>query len=291
VWDHAAARSAAGEPTGFIPAKSGEPTMVKTAYRISETPPRADEAPVEETAITTTAAPHETKTGAPTTDHFDNDAAIGAKIENNAGHTNESKINPVERLMTLRDQVVDIKTLFAEMNKTYAVVKYGSKIVVASIIGKDVDFMTDEDFHKMFANLVVCKKTKHKDGTTTTQPIKVSKRWFEWEDRRYYLGRGVVFEPGGPPEIPNDTLNVWRGFGIVPKLGMWSLMSAHILNVVCSGQQKHFDYLIRWMSRLHFLVRKGQARVLSPAHLASSSENTSPISPTLTSSQAASMQA
>src|SRR5262249_49213191 len=66
--------------------------------------------------------------------------------------------------------------------------------------------------------------------------------------RRRYLGRGVVFEPGGPLEIPNDMLNLWRGFGIAPKPGGCSLLRAHIFNVVCSGDQKLFDYLIKWMA-------------------------------------------
>ena len=43
-------------------------------------------------------------------------------------------------------------------------------------------------------------------------------------------------------------LNLWRGFGVTPKPGDWSLMRSHILNVVCSGNQKHFDYLIRLMA-------------------------------------------
>jgi hypothetical protein len=39
-------------------------------------------------------------------------------------------------------------------------------------------------------------------------------------------------------------LNLWRGFGVAPKPGDWSLMRAHIFKVVCSGNQKNFDYLI-----------------------------------------------
>src|SRR5262249_35031966 len=148
----------------------------------------------------------------------------------------QGKLNPVAALMTLRDQGADINTLLAAMNQTYAVVKYGGQIVVAVIVNDDITFMKVEDFHKMFANLAV------------TGTVKLSKHWFEWEKRRQYLGRGVVFEPGGPLEIPNDMLNLWRGFGLVPKSGDWSLMHAHIFNVVCSGDQKLFDYLIKWMA-------------------------------------------
>lgn len=151
----------------------------------------------------------------------------------------EGGINPVAALMKLHGQGANIETLLAAMNKTYAVVKYGGKIVVANITGKDVDFMAEEDFHKMFANLAIYEGDK---------TIKVSRHWFNWKGRKQYLGRGVVFEPGGSLEIPNDMLNMWRGFGIAPKLGDWSLMCAHILNAVCSGNQKHFDYLIRLMA-------------------------------------------
>src|SRR5262249_15146755 len=103
---------------------------------------------------------------------------------------------------------------------------------------------TVEDFHKMFANLVA--EITEQDGEKYV--IKVSKHWFEWADRRQYLGRGVVFKPGGPLEVPNDMLNLWRGFGIVPAPGVWSLMSDHIFNVACSGRQDLFDYFNMWMA-------------------------------------------
>ncbi len=140
--------------------------------------------------------------------------------------------------MTLRGQGAGINVLLAAMNENHAVVKYGGQTVIATITGDDIGFMKMEDFHRMFANLVVFEP----------KLIKVSKRWFDWTDRRQYLGRGVVFEPGRPLEIPNDMLNLWRGFGVAPKPGDWSLMRDHILNVVCSGQQDDSDYLIKWMA-------------------------------------------
>ena len=92
--------------------------------------------------------------------------------------------------------------------------------MVATIIGNEIDFMKTNDFHKMFADLVVYEEVNDgQQGVPKKRAIKVSKRWFECKDRRQYLGRGVVFEPGGPPEIPNDMLNLWRGFGIDPKAG------------------------------------------------------------------------
>ena len=157
--------------------------------------------------------------------------------------TEERDSNPVATLMRLRDGGADINALLLVINQNFAVVKYGGQIVVACISGSDITFMKVEDFHKMFANLVVY--VEDGDGI---KKIRVSARWFEWKDRRQYLGRGVVFEPGGPLEITDDMLNLWRGFGVEPKQGDWSLMRAHILNVGCSGKQEHFDYLIKLMA-------------------------------------------
>ena len=78
--------------------------------------------------------------------------------------------------------------------------------------------------------------------------VEVSRLWFKWPGRRQYLDRGVVFEPGGPPDVADDMLNLWRGFGIEPKQGDWTLMRNHIFNIVCSQQKELFDYLIRWLA-------------------------------------------
>ncbi len=170
-------------------------------------------------------------------------------LDSIVGQVKEGRINPVAALMTLRDQGADLKQLLAAMNHTFAAVKYGGQVMIANIIGNEIEFMKTDDFHKLFANLVVYEEANDgQQGAPKKHAIKVSRRWFDWKGRRQYPGRGVVFEPGGPLEIPNDMLNLWRGFGIIPKPGDWLLMRAHILNVVCSGQQKHFDYLLQWMA-------------------------------------------
>jgi hypothetical protein len=158
-------------------------------------------------------------------------------------HTGESNGNPAVGLMSLRDGGADLSTILLSMNESFAVVKYGGQILVACISNRGIDFMKVEDFRKMFANCVI-----HVEVGNSKKTIRVSERWFEWKDRRQFTGRGVVFEPGGPLEIPNDMLNLWRGFDITPEPGIWSLMRGHILKVVCSGDQTLFDYLIQWMA-------------------------------------------
>jgi hypothetical protein len=150
-----------------------------------------------------------------------------------ARHPNASLKDMVERGATLPN-------LLTAMNKIYAVVKYGDQIVIATIVGKKVDFMGEREFHKMLSNQVV----QLADGRV----IKLSHRWFNWIYRRQYIGRGAVFEPGGPLELPGDMLNMFRGLAIDSAPGDWSLLRAHILDVLCAGRQQIFEYLIGWMA-------------------------------------------
>jgi hypothetical protein len=151
----------------------------------------------------------------------------------------EKNIPPVQAVMALHKQRVGTEALFAALNETYAVVRYGSQVLVASIIKDEIFTMKVEDFHKTFGNVLI----EHGNDY-----IEVSRAWFKWKGRRQYLGRGVVFEPGGPLDFPDDMLNLWRGFGLEPKQGDWSLMRNHIFAVVCSGRQRDFDYLLKWMA-------------------------------------------
>lgn len=138
------------------------------------------------------------------------------------------------------------------MNKRFAVVKYGGKTIIASIVAKELEFMKLEDFHNLLANLVLEQMVEIRDGKEISQKkrgtIVVSKRWMQWENRRQYAFRGVVFEPGGPLEVQYDMLNLWRGYGVEPKQGDWSSMREHIREVICSGNEEHYQYLIRWMA-------------------------------------------
>jgi hypothetical protein len=130
--------------------------------------------------------------------------------------------------------------ILSAMNKIFAVVKYGDGIVIANIVAKQLSFMSDQEFHKMLANLAYVNAR----GKET----KLSRLWFKWPFRRQYIGRGAVFEPGGQIEIPGEMINIFRGLAVEAAQGDWSLMQAHILNVLCSGRKELFDYLIGWMA-------------------------------------------
>jgi Family of unknown function (DUF5906) len=155
--------------------------------------------------------------------------------------------NPVAVLRGMLERGHDINNIAAAMNNNFAVVKYGGQIMVATIIGDDISFMKVDDFHKMLANLTV-RNLAVQPGTTPVRPVKLSKYWFDWQPRRQFCGRGVIFEPGRERQIAGDMFNLWRGFGVEPKQGDWSLMRNHIRDVICSGNEELFQYLIKWMA-------------------------------------------
>ena len=145
----------------------------------------------------------------------------------------------VEAILELHRSGLSREALFAAFNRTYAIVRYGNEMVIASIVADDIFFMKIQDFHRMFGNVLVMQGVKL---------IPVTQLWLKWHGRRHYLGRGVVFEPGGSLDVPHDMLNLWRDFGIKPAQGEWPLLRDHILKVVCSGNEQHYNYLIKWMA-------------------------------------------
>jgi hypothetical protein len=151
----------------------------------------------------------------------------------------EGKVDPVVAVRGLHKRRAGNEAMFAVLNASYAVVRYGGEIVIANIIRNDVILMKVENFHKMYANVRV---------RMGLDLVEVSKVWFRWRGRRQYFDRGIVFEPGGPLDAPDDMINLWRGFGIKPKEGDWSLLRSHILNVLCAGRQDLFEYVIKWMA-------------------------------------------
>ena len=151
----------------------------------------------------------------------------------------DEKIDPVVALKKLYRIGADNETMFSVLNKNYAVVKYGSEILVARIMDNDITVMKVHDFHNIFANVRVLEGRRF---------VGISRVWFSWRVGGSTCVAAYVFEPGGQLDIADDMLNLWRGFGIEPKQGDWLLLRNHLLNVVCSGNQTHFDYLIRWMA-------------------------------------------
>lgn len=64
---------------------------------------------------------------------------------------------------------------------------------------------------------------------------------------------GVEFNPNG---TSGNYLNLWDGPTIRPKAGLWPLIQAFLLLILCDGDQKAYDYLIRYLA--HALQRPSE---------------------------------
>jgi hypothetical protein len=71
----------------------------------------------------------------------------------------------------------------------------------------------------------------------------VADYWWNHRNRRQYAG--IVFDPES--QTP-DYYNLWTAFAVEPTAGDCQLYLAHIHDVVASGNDDIFDYLMAWMA-------------------------------------------
>ncbi len=136
--------------------------------------------------------------------------------------------------------------VIADLNRKHAVVMLGGKCVVMNetvepIFNRpDINFSSPADFKTRYANRRV--EVPSRKGSTLAP---ISKVWLESPKRRQY--EGIVFAPG--QDIPGF-YNLFRGLAVEPAKGDWSLMRNHIREVIASGNEKVYRYLINWKARL-----------------------------------------
>jgi hypothetical protein len=139
--------------------------------------------------------------------------------------------------------------VLAEMNAQHAVLtQEGGKVRVLCWEASDVDetrlvpvLQSFEDFRNRYLNQCVAVGTSDK-GTIYK---KLGHWWLEHRDRRQY--KGLRLMPGRPAEH-GGYLNLWRGWGVEPAPGDWSLMRAHIEQIVAQGNDEHASYILRWVA-------------------------------------------
>jgi hypothetical protein len=143
--------------------------------------------------------------------------------------------------------------LLAEMNKKYSIVRDGSKVNVLMFdvhtkkIGRHehtrqiATFLSFFDFRNLHSHRTVFVR----DAKNKIHAIPLGDWWLKNPKRKQYAG--IVFEPGGK-EVIGNRLNLWKGFGVAPIKGDWSLMKAHIKEVMCSSNAEYYTYVFNWLA-------------------------------------------
>ena len=135
-----------------------------------------------------------------------------------------------------------------EMNGRYAVVDDNGKTCVVYRTRDDTldrEYVVSSSFHD-FRNLYLHECVVFTANGKRSRDTK-AEIWLSHPDRRTYK-RGLRFLPG-VTECPEDVYNLWAGWSVEPRAGDWSLTKAHIKDVLCSGNQHRFEYLINWLAR------------------------------------------
>lgn len=136
-----------------------------------------------------------------------------------------------------------------ELNERHAVISvFGGKCVVVQEIWdptlKRYDLVKQSfgDFKNRYMNR---KVSLGSDSQGKEKFAPLGKWWLEHPDRRQYTN--IVFSPKG--EI-SDAYNLWRGFAYEAlPTGSCDLYLEHMKDVICSGNQTFFEYLLNWMAR------------------------------------------
>lgn len=143
----------------------------------------------------------------------------------------------------------DIEVLIDELNEKYAVAVIGGKTKVINMElsedpEDDISIMGLDDFKSFTMN----KKIVITGPDGKPKVIPKTQLWLS-DERRREFPRGLVFEPNAPREH-NGAYNMWRGWAVSPRPGDWSKLKRHLLEVVCSGDQFHYEWILDWMADL-----------------------------------------
>ncbi len=132
--------------------------------------------------------------------------------------------------------------VIAKLNESHAILPMGGKTV---ILNREIDpvmnkrvltFSTKADFELKYLN----KKVRdHGDE------VGWGEYWLNHPDRAEY--KGMVFQPG---ENEPGYLNLWQGWGIEPVAGDCANYLDFVHEVICSGDDDLYDYIMNWCAHL-----------------------------------------
>lgn len=133
-----------------------------------------------------------------------------------------------------------------KLNITFAIVTIGGKIRIIrekthvyDPVMPYYDLMGKDDFKTLLQNDVIW----YEDSKKRAKSISVADIWLAHENRRTYPD-GVGLFPDG--KVPPGYYNTWKGFSVKPRQGNCELLLNHIKEVICNGNENHYNWLLDW---------------------------------------------
>ena len=104
-----------------------------------------------------------------------------------------------------------------------------------------LDMLTVDAFKLVFEGRKVTIQSEDGDETKVALSKYLLKRLARYD--------GLAYAPGEGSVVGNH-MNLWRGFSVEPVEGDWSLMDAHIYEVIANGDKDVAKYIMRWLAWL-----------------------------------------
>jgi putative DNA primase/helicase len=134
------------------------------------------------------------------------------------------------------------------LNEKHAVLPIGGRVLVLNREWDPVQqkqlftFSAKSDFETRYCNRKVYDRGEE---------VGLGTHWLNHPGRAEY--DGMVFSPGA--EMPGY-LNLWSGWGVEPKPGSCWKYLGFVSEVICSGDESLFDYVVKWCA--HLVQRPGE---------------------------------
>lgn len=170
-----------------------------------------------------------------------NKQRAGGKARRQADRSNDNKKKPKKAVPP--DWLTPVQAI-AKLNRNFCVVQEGGKVRVLTSSEQQgritLDHLSFTDFRNLHMHQYV-HNGDDKNGNPILSPL--GNYWLRHSERKQYSR--VVFEPHDNTPQPG-TFNLWRGWGVEPKAGDWSLMQRHIRDVLAAGDLDHEEYILNF---------------------------------------------
>ena len=136
------------------------------------------------------------------------------------------------------EQVIfnDPSLLVDQINKDFALICVGSKVVYLHQRGSEFDLMNKQSCADLLAPYKLMINTKRVAGFGV---------WLESPERRRF--DGVVFDPDSTRD---RYFNLWKGLAVSPYKGDWSRFRDHLIQVICGNDPESAEWLFGWMAQM-----------------------------------------
>lgn len=160
---------------------------------------------------------------------------ISASVLDKGSGAERYALRQIERA---RDEVSDDPV--SAINREYFAATEGGRV---TYYREEADGSSTPMNAEAFGFELATRTVQYEDAKGNTREVPAIDVWKRSPRRRFYP-RGFVLDPTFTRDA--GRYNLWRGFGVPEVEGDWSLIRAHVEDVLAGGNKDHADYIIRW---------------------------------------------